>query len=516
MVRFPIPTTNHIFPPKPTNYISNLFSKIHQCLTLLKLCSSTNHLCQIHAQIHVSGLQNHTHLLSELVRFCALSPSKNLTYARSLLYNSAASAPISWNMVIRGYASSDTPREAVLVYLDMKRRGVGPNKLTFPFLFKACAESFALGEGKQIHGEVVKCGLDCDVYVNNNLVHFYGSCKQVAEARKVFDEMGERSVVSWNAVITACVESYWLGDAIGYFVKMMDFGVEPDETTMVVTLSACVELGNLSLGRWIHSQVIERGMVLNCQLGTALVNMYAKCGAVGYARLVFNRMEERNVWTWSAMILGLAQHGYAKEALNLFSKMMKSSWIRPNYVTFLGVLCACSHAGMVDDGYRYFHEMEHLHGIKPMMIHYGAMVDILARAGRLKEAYTFITSMPIEPDSIVWRTLLSACSIHDNNDVKEVQDEVIKRLLELEPKRSGNLVIIANIYAEVGMWDRAANVRKAMKDVGLKKIGGESWIELGGSIRRFYSGDDSHVDLEGTFELLNSLKLHMKMANFLS
>ncbi|KAK1562554.1 hypothetical protein Q3G72_013938 [Acer saccharum] len=200
-------------------------------------------------------------------------------------------------MVIRGYASSDMPREAVLVFLDMKRRGVRPNKLTFPFLVKACAESFALEEGKQIHVEVVKCGLACDVYVNNNLVHFYWSCKKVMDAHKVFNEMGERSVVSWNAVITACVESCWLGDAIGYFVKMMDFVFEPDETTMVVVLFAGIKLGNLSLEKWIHSQMIERGMVLNYQLGTALVDMYTKCGAVGYARLVFNTMKERNVWT---------------------------------------------------------------------------------------------------------------------------------------------------------------------------------------------------------------------------
>ncbi|KAK1562845.1 hypothetical protein Q3G72_017896 [Acer saccharum] len=182
---------------------------------------------------------------------------------------------------------------------------------------------------------------------------------------------------------------------------------------------------------------------------------------------------------------------------------MKSSSIRPNYVTFLGVLCACNHARMVDDGYRYFNKMEHVHRIKPMMIHYGAMVDIFACAGHLKEAYNFITNMPIEPDPIVWRTLLSVCSIHDANDVKEVQDKVRKRLLELEPKRSGNLVIIANMYAEVGMWDKAANVRRVMKDVRLKKICGERSIELGGSIRRFYYEDDSCVDLEGTYELLD-------------
>lgn len=362
-----------------------------------------------------------------------------------------------------------------------------------------------------MHSEAVKLGLVYDVYVNNNLIHFYGSCKKIKDACKVFDEMPERSLVSWNAVITACVENTWFSEAIGYFVKMMGSGFEPDSTAMVVLLSACVEVGNLSLGKWVHCRVIESGMALNTQLGTALVDMYAKCGNVAYARLLFDRMEERNVWTWSAMILGLAQHGFANGALNLFSTMMKSSSIAPNYVTFLGVLCACSHAGLVDDGYRYFHDMEHKHGIKPRMIHYGAMVDILARAGRLKEAYAFITNMPIEPDSIVWRTLLSACSVHDVNDVEGLQDEVRQRLLSVEPKRGGNLVIVANKYAKAGMWEAAEKVRMVMKDRGLKKIGGESWIELGALIRRFYSGDDSQADLEETYRLLECLNSHMKI-----
>ena len=201
-------------------------------------------------------------------------------------------------------------------------------------------------------------------------------------ACRVFDEISVRTIVSWNAVITACVENRGLDNGTGYFVKMRDAGFEPDETTMVVMLSACVGLGNLSLGRWVHSLVIVRGMVLNRQLGTALVDMYAKSGDVNYAWLVSDRMEEGNVWTWSAMILGLAQHGFANEALDLFRKMMKNSSISPNYVTFLGALCACSHAGLLNDGYKYFHDMEHVHRIKPLMIHYGAMVDILGRAGQ--------------------------------------------------------------------------------------------------------------------------------------
>lgn len=397
----------------------------------------------------------------------------------------------------------------------MRREGIRPNNLTFPFLLKACASCFAIKEGKQVHVDVIKHGLDCDVYVNNNLVHFYGSCKKISDACQLFDQMCIRTVVSWNAVITSCVGSLRLGDAIGYFVKMMDFGFEPDQTTMVLMLEVCAEMGNLSLGKWIHSQVIERGLLLNYQLGTALVDMYAKSGAISYAKLVFDRMKEKNVWTWSAMILGLAQHGFAKKGLELFVEMMKSSSIQPNYVTFLGVLCACSHAGLVDDGFRYFHEMEYRYNIKPMMIHYGAMVDILGRAGRLKQAFDFIMSMPFQPDPIVWRTLLSACSIHDVNDINGVADNVRKKLLELEPRRSGNLVMVANMYADAGMWEKAANVRRLMRDGGLKKKGGESSVELAGSSHQFFSGYNSQDDDQGIYQLLDVLNLHMQTVNLL-
>ncbi|GLT36182.1 hypothetical protein SLA2020_105760 [Shorea laevis] len=490
---------------------SKFLSRKGQCLVLLKLCSSIKQLSQIHAQIVVSGLHQDSFLLSELVRFCSLSPFKNLSYARSLLVNSVNSAPSSWNMLIRGYASSDSPREATWVFQEMRRRGVERNELTYPFVFKACAQVSALQEGMQVHVEVLKHGLEYDMYVGNNLVHLYGCCQELLGAQRVFNDMSERSVVSWNAMITACVENGGLEEAIRYFVKMRDCGFHPDETTMVIVLSLCAEIGNLSLGMWIHSQVIEKGLVLNCQLGTALVDMYAKCGAINYARLVFDRMGEKNVWSWSAMILGLAQHGFATEALDLFSSMMKDSCVRPNYVTFLGVLCACSHAGLVNDGYRYFHDMEHLHGIKPMMTHYGAMVDVLGRAGRLKEAYTFIKKMPFKPDPIVWRTLLSACSVHDIDDRYGVGDKVKKKLLESEPRRSGNFVMVANMYAGAGMWDKAKNARRDMKARGLKKMAGESCLESCGTIHKFFSGCD---DFDGTCQLLDVLNLHMKIYQF--
>ncbi|XP_010516898.1 PREDICTED: pentatricopeptide repeat-containing protein At2g36730-like [Camelina sativa] len=485
---------------------SSFKSKKHQCLILLKLCSSIKHLLQIHGQVHFSALQNDSFIISELVRVSSLSHAKDLTFGRTLLLHSSDSTPSTWNMLSRGYSSSDSPVESIWVYSEMKRRRIKPNKLTFPFLLKACASFLGLTAGRQIQVEVFKHGFDSDVYVGNNLIHLYGTCKKTSSARKVFDEMTERNFVSWNSIMTALVENGKFSLAIECFLEMIGLRFYPDETTMVVLLSACV--GNLSLGKLIHSQVMVRELELKCRLGTALVDMYAKSGGLEYARLVFERMADKNVWTWSAMIVGLAQYGFAGEALQLFSKMMKESSVRPNYVTFLGVLCACSHTGLVQDGYRYFHEMEITHKIKPMMIHYGAMVDILVRAGRLNEAYDFIKKMPFEPEAVVWRTLLSACTIHHDDDDKGIGEKVKKRLIELEPKRSGNMVIVANRFAEAGMWDEAAEVRKVMKETKMKKIAGESCLELEGSVHRFFSGYDPRSEYVSIYELLDLFKFH--------
>ncbi|XP_015962763.1 pentatricopeptide repeat-containing protein At2g36730 [Arachis duranensis] len=485
-----------------------------QCLTLLSLCSSITQLHQIQAQIHINGLFQDPYVLSQLIYLSSLSSFANLTHAKTILFHSpTTSSPISWNILIRAYAATDSPLQSIWVFRTFRKLGVKPNKLTYPFLFKCCAMASALSEGKQLHADVIKFGLDSDVYVGNNMVNLYGFCKKVKDARKVFEEMPNRTVVSWNSIMTACVENHWLGDGIRYFFRMRGCGFEPDHTTMVLMLSACAELGYLSLGRWVHSQLILRGMVLSCQLGTALVDMYAKSGNLGCARLVFERMEERNVWTWSAMILGLAQHGFAEEALALFAEMCENHSICPNYVTYLGVLCACSHAGMVNEGYKYLREMEYVHGIKPMMVHFGAMVDVLGRAGLLKEAYDFIQRMPIEPDPIVWRTLLSACNVHDAQDHAGIGDKVRKRLLQMEPRRGGNLVIVANMYAESGMWEKAAKVRRDMRDGGMKKMAGESCVDLGGSMFKFYAGYDSSQDLMHVYHLLDGLNMHLKMVD---
>lgn len=493
-----------VLAPKTLNGITDPLSIKHNLLSLLKLCSSTKHLSQLHARIHFFGLQRDSHLLAEFVRFCAISPGKNLTRARALVdHYSNDSATISWNFLVRGYVSVDSSTESVRAYREMRRRGVRPNNLTFPFVFKACAAITNLDQGNQVRVDAFKFGVDDDVYVGNTLIHFLGACKRISDARRVFDEMPERTIVSWNSIITACVDSSCFTDSLIYFTKMIKEGFEPDQTTTVLLLSASAELGNLSLGRRVHSQIIVRGMVINSKLGTALVDMYAKSGNLGYAESVFERLKDRNVWTWSAMILGLARHGHAEEALDLFSGMTSRS-VAPNHVTLLGVLCACSHAGLVEAARRHFREMRSVHGIEPGLAHYGAMVDVLGRAGRLGEAHGFVADMAVEPDAVVWRTLLGAGGAHG--------DVARERLLAVEPRRTGNLVMAANMYAAAGMWDEAAGVRSAMRRAGMRKPAGQSSVEVAGLARSFMCGYDiSRPGDEAVYGLVRLLNLQMKM-----
>ncbi|OAY70771.1 Pentatricopeptide repeat-containing protein [Ananas comosus] len=488
----------------------------HHCYhSLLSSCSSHSHLLQLHAHLLTSGvLRRRTFLAAELLRVLALSHAHAHAHAhaQTLLLHSPLLLPSrsAWNLLIRARAQADSPSRALGLFLLMRRRGLRPNELNLPFVLKSCAQLRDLRSGAQAHADAVKNGVDFVVYVQNTLMLLYGSCARLGDARKVFDDMPLRTVVSWNTMLSACVDNSTPEECIRLFFRMVDSGFELDQPTFLVLLSACAELGCLTFGKWIHGQILQIEREFTLQLGTALVNMYAKCGAITYARRLFEKMSVRNVWTWSAMILGFAQHGAPEEALTLFSQMKNTS-VEPNYVTFLGVICACSHAGLADEAYRLFHEMEHVYGIKPMMTHYSAMVDVLGRNGRLLEAYNFTKSMPVEPDAVVWRTLLSACQLHSSKDSHGIGEEVQRKLLALEPRRSGNYVMVANMYSEVGSWEEAAKMRRVMRMEGLKKVAGESCVEVGGRIYRFISGDDdSCIGFDSIAEALNGLNLNMK------
>ncbi|KAK8941596.1 Pentatricopeptide repeat-containing protein [Platanthera guangdongensis] len=488
-LRAVLPITTNLRPTKNPRRDSNAtFSPKRRCLSLFNSISSMRQLLQIHSHLLTSGvLLIDKFLTSEILRFSSLHPAGDLSHARLLLLHAPSPMPSSWNHVIRGLCLNSSSADAVAVFLEMRRREAAPNELTYPFVIKSCAELLDLCIGRQAHADSIKNGVESVVYVENTLMHLYGLCGEVDDARKVFDQMPHRTVVSWNTLLGVYTDSLMMGEAVKLFGEMRNDGCEFDGTTYVILLSASALTGRLGFGRWIHNQIICRGIEVSVKLGTALVHMYAKCGSLEFAITVFRRMPIKNVWTWSAMILGFAQHGCARDALDLF-KRMKNCSMKPNYVTFLGVLCACSHAGLVDFGYQFFNEMVHDYSIKPKMSHYSAMVDVLGRKGRLLEAYNFIKCMPVDADAVVWRTLLNASQLHGIRDAHGVGEAAKKRLLVLEPNRCGNYVIVANMYSEIGLWEEAAEVRKIMREEGYKKMAGESCIEIGGTNQRFLCG----------------------------
>ncbi|CAK9162913.1 unnamed protein product [Ilex paraguariensis] len=262
MVRLRFLTTKQIYPPKTYNCNWNVDSDSikQQCLFLLKSCSFLDQLFQIHAQILIVGLQKDEQIVDKIIQFCALHPSGSLNHARRAIIQSENQITSSWNNLIRGYATKgDSPREAVWVFLAMRRSRTRPNELTYPFLFKASVTFSGLKEGRQIHADVLKHRVDDDVYVQNTVIHFYGSCKKIVHACRMFDEMLFRTLVSWNSIISSCVDNLWFYESIKYFVRMKNCGLKPDETTMVILLSACAEHGNLNLGKWVHAKLLRKG-----------------------------------------------------------------------------------------------------------------------------------------------------------------------------------------------------------------------------------------------------------------
>jgi len=288
-------------------------------------------------------------------------------------------------------------------------------------------------------------------------------------------------------------------------------GVEPNNVTMVSVLSACAVLGALETGKWVHSYIRRKRLPLAIILGTALVDFYAKCGCIDDAVEAFKSMPVKNSWTWTALIKGMATNGRGREALELFSSMRKAS-IEPTDVTFIGVLMACSHSCLVEEGRRHFDSMTQDYGIKPRVEHYGCIVDLLGRAGLVDEAYQFIRTMPIKPNTVIWRALLSSCVVHKNFEIGE---EALKQIISLNPNHSGDYILLSNIYASVGQWKDAAMIRKEMKDKGIEKIPGCSLIELDGVVFEFFAEDSDHPQLREIYQKVEEMIDRIKMAGYI-
>lgn len=448
-----------------------------------------------------------------------------------------------------------------------------PDEYTFTSVLKACAGLAQASEGEKTHCFVAKYGCESNLYVKNSLIDLYfkvgcfgiaqklfdemdvrdvvtwntlvsGYCLSghvdeakcvfdrmvektlvswstmisgyakvgnLEEARRLFREMPERNVVCWNALIAGYAQNEKYADAVNVFRQMQqEGGLAPNDVTLVSVLSACANLGALDLGKWIDRYIRRNRMKLGLFLGNALADMYAKCGCITEARRVFDMMQERDVISWSIIITGMAMHGHANEAFECFKEMIAHA-VKPNEITFMGLLTACTHAGLVDKGLDYFHMMAPAYEIIPKIEHYGCVIDLLSRAGRLDEAEKLINSMPIKPNAIVWGALLGGC--RKFKDAERGQ-RVVHRILELDSEHSGSYVYLSNMYASMGRLQDAAKCRLRMRDNGVTKLPGCSWIEIGNTVYEFFMGDHSHLQSEKIYLMIKELRWKMKLAGY--
>ncbi|WOG83997.1 hypothetical protein DCAR_0103176 [Daucus carota subsp. sativus] len=426
---------------------------------------------------------------------------------------------VSWNSMISGYSKMGFARDAVSLFGRMRDEGFQPDEMSVVSVLVACGDLGDLSCGKLIEGFVTESEINLNSYVGSALINMYGKCGDLVSARSIFDRMKQKDVVIWNAMITGQVSfsknirsnnrNFMAESLISLFKSMIEAGVSTDRITLIGLLSACATIGLLDVGNWVKAYASEIGLLSDVYISTALIDMYAKCGSVEQACTVFENMPQKNTASWNAMISAFAFHGKAQKALALFERMCKEDTAAcPDDITFVGVLSACVHAGLVNEGRQFFDLMGSSFGLVPRVEHYSCMVDLLARAGLVYEAWDFIVKMPEKPDEITLGALLGACHKVGNADVGE---RVIQILLETEPSNSGNYVISSKIYANSKRWDDAAKMRLLMRERAVTKVPGYSCIEICTRIHEFYSGDSSHVDSEYIYQVLGMLYEEMKM-----
>ncbi|KAK7251533.1 hypothetical protein RIF29_34822 [Crotalaria pallida] len=430
----------------------------------------TKPLTSLHFPHFTTSTNNPPPRIATLLSNCTHLPLLHQLHAHVITTNFLHQHPLpfNWNNIIRSYTRLNAPHKALHLTLSMLRAGVLPDHYTIPIVIKALCQTFNVNLGKQVHSVAIKIGLQSNEYCESGFISLYCKAGEFGSARKVFDENPDPKLGSWNAVIGGFSQAGMARDAVGVFVEMRRRGFKPDGVTMVSLTSACGSIGDLGLALQLHKcffQVEDAGKT-DILMWNSLIDMYGKCGRMDLANRVFATMEERNVSSWTSMIVGYAMHGHVKEALECFS-FMREAGVKPNYVTFIGVLSACVHGGTVQEGRYYFDMMKNVYGITPQLQHYGCMVDLLGRAGLLDEARKMVEEMPMKPNSIVWGCLMGACEKHGNVDMAEW---VAKHLQALEPWSDGSYVVLSNIYANKGMWKDVERIRSIMKDKKFAKV----------------------------------------------
>ncbi|XP_059431102.1 pentatricopeptide repeat-containing protein At2g22410, mitochondrial-like [Corylus avellana] len=494
----------------------------------------------VHCCIWKMGFDSDLVVRNGLVHFYATR--RCLKLARKMFDETSLKDVVTWTSMIDGYTVHNCTDEALQLFNLMLLSDVEPNEVTMIAVLSACSLKGDLSMGKSIHEYIqkknlnsslnlqnamldmyVKCGslvaareifdnmINRDVFSWTSMVNGYAKFGKLDLARKFFDDMPERNVISWSAMIAGYSQNNQPKEALKLFLDMVEAGLVAIENTLVCVLSACSQLGSLDLGQWIHHYYINQKRIqLSLILANAFIDMYAKCGRIDAAAMIFNEMLERDLVSWNSMIVGYASHGHATKALSLFEKMI-SLRFTPDEITFVGLLSACSHGGLVSEGREYFESMERNFGIEPKVEHYACMIDLFGRVGLLEEAYELIAKMPMKASIAAWGALLNACRMHGNVEMAKLS---AFKLLELDPEDSGIYSLLANICAHERRWGDVKMIRSMMRERGVKKTPGRSLIEIEGDFCEFLVADKSHPQSEEIYRVSNEMFLLSKLEDF--
>ncbi|CAK9169690.1 unnamed protein product [Ilex paraguariensis] len=468
---------------------------VRACTDLMDFCGG---LC-VHGQLFKFGVALDVFVGTSMIEF--YSGFGDMKLAKDVFDELIVKDTVAWTAVISGFVNNGGDMERARELFDKM-----PNKDVVVW------NTMISGYVKVRDVEVAKMLFDRapvkDILMYNTILGGYARNGDMEVMLWFFNDMPKRDLVSWNTVIGGFVRCRRISEAMKHFHQMQMENVNPNEVTVVSILSACAQVGALDMGKWLHSCIDRSKLGLNVVVETALVDMYSKCGDLESAQYVFDKMLERDAVAWNAMIIGFSLNGQSRNALEFFYRM-KNEAVMPNDVTILGVLCACVHAGLVDEGQKFFDSMSQELGLTPKLEHYGCMVDLLGRAGLLDKAYDLIQSMPLAPHTGVWGALLGACKIHGN---VELAERAIEHLIQLDLEDGGYLAIMSNIYANAGRWNDVAKLRKWVKQKGICKLRGCSSIEIDGEIHEFGVEEKIHPRAKEIYDMIDEIYERLRLA----
>ncbi|CAN6347069.1 unnamed protein product [Urochloa humidicola] len=485
---------------------------VFACTSILNSCGSLEAIWQgrqIHAHSMKANLEADEYIKNALIDMYA--KCDHLTAARAVFDALAHDDAVSYNAMIEGYARQGDLTEALHVFRKMRYCSIRPNLLTFVSLLGVSSFHSAIELSKQIHGLIIRSGTSADLYMGSALIDAYSKCSLVDDAKAVFLLMHNRDLVVWNAMIFGHAQNEQGEEAVKLFSQLRASGVTPNEFTFVALVTVASNLASMFHGQQFHAQIIKAGADSNPHVTNALIDMYAKCGFIKEGWLLFESTCGKDVVCWNSMILTYAQHGHAEEALRVF-QLMREARVEPNYVTFIGVLTACAHAGLVDEGLHHFNSMKTKYGIEPGIEHYASVVNLLGHSGKLHSAKEFIERMPIKPAAAVWRSLLSACRLFGDVEIGRYAAEMA---LLVDPSDSGPYVLLSNIYASKGLWADAQKLRLGMDYAGTMKEPGYSWIEVMKEVHTFIARGTEHPQAESIYAVLDELTSLLKDFGYL-